>query len=81
MTYDAHIERMPIYALFDLKGPKKDLGDWSKGTLDFPDKPNTLKRVGNAILCHVGPDRWLLRDSLENEVALTKTLKPDDATD
>ena len=51
MTYDVEIDRLPIYALFDLKGPKKALSDWTKGKLKFPDAPNTLTRSGSMILC------------------------------
>ena len=79
MTYDARIERLPIYALFDLKGPQKELNSWYEGKLDFPERPNTLKRNNSTSLCHVGPNRWLLRDALENEAALTDALKPETA--
>jgi sarcosine oxidase subunit gamma len=79
MTYDAHIDRLPIYALFDLKGPQDALSDWAKGALDFPNGPNTLKHKGSATLCHLGVNRWLLRDVLANEAALMTALRPADA--
>ncbi len=79
MPYDARIDRLPIYALFDLKGPKEALAAWSKDTLEFPNGPSRLKRRGSAALCHIGPNRWLLRDDLQNEAALSETLRPQDA--
>jgi heterotetrameric sarcosine oxidase gamma subunit len=80
MTYDVQIDRLPIYALFDLKGPQKELRTWTKGALKFPDAPNTLSRRGSVVLCHLGPKRWLLRDDLRNETSHSETLKPDEAT-
>ncbi|MFV2054038.1 sarcosine oxidase subunit gamma [Aliiroseovarius sp. YM-037] len=79
MTYDARIERLPIYALFDLKGPQKELNAWCKDRLSFPNDPNTRTRNDSASLCHIGPNRWLLRDALENEAALIDALKPETA--
>lgn len=79
MTYDAVIERLPPFALFDLKGPQDALANWSKVPLDYPTVPNTMTRNGGAILCHLGPNRWLLRDALENEAALNGFLRPEDA--
>ena len=79
MTYDAKIDRLPIFALFDLKGPQEALSKWAKDTPAFPKGPNKLTHKASATLCHIGPRRWLLRDDLENEATWSASLNPEEA--
>ena len=79
MPYDATIERLPIFALFDLKGPQDALRDWAPGLPDVPDAPNTLTRAEGRALCHIGRNRWLLRAPLDQEEALLAALRPAEA--
>ncbi len=79
MPYDAQIDRLPPFALFDLKGPKDALLDWAPTLPVFPETPNTLARSGEDALCFTGPNRWLLRAPLDREEALETELRPTDA--
>ena len=79
MSYDATIERLPIFALFDLKGSRETLADWAADLPEFPDAPNTLTRADDRELCHIGRNRWLLRAPLSDEEALLAALRPADA--
>ena len=79
MPYDVRIDRLPPFALFDLKGPPEALGDWVAGLPPFPDRPNTLTRAGDAVLCFTGANRWLLRAEPDREAAWQATLRPEDA--
>ncbi|MEX0366275.1 MAG: sarcosine oxidase subunit gamma [Ruegeria sp.] len=77
MAYDAAIDRLPISALFDLKGNREALAEWTKGTLPaFPEHPNSLSRTDGRTLCFIGPDHWVLRADIEDEAALEAALKP-----
>jgi len=79
MPYDAKINRMPPFALFDLKGPPADITAWATSLPDFPKTPNTLTRDGDVALCFTGPNRWLLRAPLNRENDLNAALRPTDA--
>ena len=77
MPYDVQIDRLPIFALFDLKGPSGALAAWAGGALPtLPGAPNTLSRVEGAVLCHLGPERWLLRADIGAEPGLEAALRP-----
>jgi len=79
MPYDARIDRLPIFALFDLKGPKEALAAWTNALPDFPQTPNTATLNDETLLCHTGQNRWLLRAPLDQENALETALRPDEA--
>jgi sarcosine oxidase, subunit gamma len=80
MSYDVTVARLPISALFDLKGPQAALTGWTKGALpDFPVTANTRSERAGVSLAHIGPDHWLLRADLAREAALTAGLRPEDA--
>ena len=79
MPYDAQIDRLPPFALFDLKGPKDALSDWAPTLPAFPETPNTLTRSGADDLCFTGPNRWLIRAPLDREEVLETELRPTDA--
>lgn len=80
MAYTVSIKRLPIYALFDLKGSKSALNRWvGDGLPNFPDTPNHLNRCDDVALCSIGPCRWLLIADLDQEAILEGKLKPDRA--
>jgi sarcosine oxidase subunit gamma len=79
MPYDAQLERLPIYALFDLKGAAKNLAAWVADLPDFPKTPNTLTRSDRIELCYCGPEHWLLRADINREEELLTMLRPDNA--
>lgn len=79
MPYDAQIDRLPPFALYDLKGPADALSAWATDLPDLPAKPNTLTRNGEDALCFTGPNRWLLRAPLVREDTLETALRPADA--
>ncbi|MEX0317440.1 MAG: sarcosine oxidase subunit gamma [Ruegeria sp.] len=75
MAYDATIDRLPLSALFDLKGKGEALAEWSKGTLPaLPQAPNSLSRADGMALCFIGPDHWILRADAEHEAQLEAAL-------
>jgi heterotetrameric sarcosine oxidase gamma subunit len=80
MAYHVTVDRLPTQALFDLKGPQAALSEWCGEALPgFPTRPNSRQVSGNAMLCHLGPNRWLLRAPLEDEASLETALRPRDA--
>lgn len=79
MPYDATIDRLATFALFDLKGPPEALTTWATTLPALPATPNTLTRAGDDELCFTGPNRWLLRAPLEREDALEAALRPAEA--
>ena len=79
MPYDVTIERLPISALFDIKGPRAALVDWTDVLPAFPDTPNTATGQDGCLLCHIGPNHWLLRAPLDRETALEGALRPAEA--
>ena len=74
--YVAAVERLAGSALFDLKGPQAALADWAAELPAFPQGPNRRIAAGGAMLCHVGPGRWLLRAALADEAAWEAALRP-----
>nr|WP_306266428.1 hypothetical protein [Pararhizobium sp. IMCC3301] len=80
MSYDVHINRQDISALFDLKGDQEALERWAGQSLPaFPDAANRLTRSEHASLYCVGRNHWIVRAELEHEEALLAALKPDAA--
>ncbi len=79
MPYKAEISRLPIFALFDLKGPSTAIEDWCDTLPKFPTRPNSLVRDGEFELCHIGPGRYLLRAPIEMEQSLGENLRPGEA--
>lgn len=80
MPYDVHSTRLPIFALFDLKGTPDALTQWSDALPPMPPEPNTLTRSEDgAELLHIGPGKYLLRADIGQEDALQKTLRPEEA--
>ena len=62
MGYNAKFKRLPLAALFDLKGDWADLKAWCGAALPVqPAKPNNLTRENETELMFVGPRRYLLR--------------------
>lgn len=76
MPYNAQINRLPIFALFDLKGPADMLANWADVLPPSPNTPNTLARSDGTELFHIGPDRYLLRAPIEQEASLEDALRP-----
>ena len=80
MSYDATIARLPIFALFDLKGPQSALTGWAGSALpDFPTAANTRSGGPGDLLAHIGPDHWLLCAEPGREDMLEAALRPGDA--
>ena len=81
MGYDASVERRPINAIFDLKGPQGALADWigANTVPDFPSAPNRLSRADGLWLGHIGPNHWLLQADIDREEDLLAVLRPYDA--
>ena len=77
MPYDAAIDRLPLSALFDLKGKREALEDWTNDTLPtFSQVPNSQSHAGDMVLCFIGPDHWLLRTDAAREATLKAALQP-----
>ena len=74
--YDAAVERLAGSALFDLKGPRGAMADWAPALPALPEAANQRVESGGAMLCHVGPERWLLRAALDQEAAWQAALRP-----
>ena len=79
MPYDVQIDRLPIFALFDLKGSAETLAEWGGVLPPFPATPNSRSRAKDLELCHTGPERWLLRADTESEAEITDELRPEAA--
>ncbi|MCY4166718.1 MAG: sarcosine oxidase subunit gamma [Rhodobacter sp.] len=81
MGYKASFEKLPLKAIFDLKGSERALSQWiGAGAIPaFPSMPNRLSRANGMSLCHVGPGNWLLQADLEREDDLLAELRPYDA--
>ncbi len=77
MAYDVAIDRLPLSALFDLKGKREALAEWAKDALPvFPQISNSLSRADGRTLCFISPDHWLLRAEADSEAALEDALQP-----
>ena len=82
MGYDVDITRLPLRALFDLKGKKDALRRWCGGALPpLPNCPNRITESQERRLVQTGPCCWLLLAPLEAEGALTEALRPVEAPD
>lgn len=79
MPYDVTTARLPISVLFDLKGPPDALATWAPSLPAFPRAPNTLTRKDGVDLCHIGPNRFLLRAMITREDDLLQALRPAEA--
>ena len=80
MSYDARAARLPVQALFDLRGDPVALVAWGGAVLPaLPDVPNSRTCAEDVMLCHLGPRRWLLRAPPDRESALTDALRPETA--
>ncbi len=79
MPYDVTIDRLPIFSLFDLKGPTDDLANWAADLPDFPQVANTRTQGNGVDLCFIGPNRWLLCADIKSEDTLITALRPAEA--
>ncbi len=79
MPYDAKFDRLPIFALYDLKGSQDVMVSWAPGLPEFPTAPNRVARMNDVELCHIGINRWLLRAAICEEEKLETILRPSDA--
>ncbi|MEP2029686.1 MAG: sarcosine oxidase subunit gamma [Paracoccaceae bacterium] len=80
MPYEATFDRLATQALFDLKGPARQLRDWVGELLpEFPEQANSGTMTGGKALYYIGLDHWLLRAELPEEQALIAELRPADA--
>ena len=79
MPYDVITRRLPISALFELKGPRDRLAAWSPRLARLPTQANSLLREDGDTFCHTGPDRWLVRAEIEREAMLQAALRPEAA--
>ena len=75
MSYDIQINRAKRNALIELRGNREMLEKWLNTTpLVFPDTPNTRTLQDTIMVCWVGPERWLLRTSIERENQLRNSV-------
>ena len=80
MSYEVTIDRIGAQALFDLKGDAGAVRDWVGDAIPaFPKQPNKSTSKDDATLCHIGPNKWILRAPLNAEDALQLALRPEDA--
>lgn len=75
MPYDVTHKRIPMQAIFDLKGPKHALTQ--DDLPPFPDTPNRWTQKDGAQMCWIGPDHWLLLDGADAEDRWTAALCPE----
>lgn len=80
MAYDVTITRLPMRALFDLKGSREMLSQCCGDLLPpFSAQPNRMSESGGRRLMSTGPDHWLLMAPLDDEAALAAALQPEGA--
>ena len=80
MPYDVIIDRLPIFALFDLKGRREDLAKWAPSLPDFPGKPNTMTTHRKKPRCSSsGPTAGCCARRSSWEDALVRALRPSEA--
>lgn len=80
MRYDVRIDRLPLSALFDLRGEARALAGWGGSVLPpFPEGPNRRTEQDGLALCHLGPRRWLLLGAIEREAEVEAALRPGEA--
>ena len=76
MSYEATIRSDVSHALFDLKGEKQALIEWVPGLAHlFPDHPNTCTAQGQRLLYWIGPEHWIFRGPLSDEVDIRDFLR------
>jgi len=80
MAYDVTIARLPLQALFDLKGEAAAVQKWCGQVLPPPpERPNSFTVRAGRMLQWIGPDHWILRAEIGDEAALLAALRPDAA--
>lgn len=80
MAYDVTIARLPLQALFDLKGRAEAVAAWcGKALPPMPARPNSATEAAGCMLQWIGPDHWILRADIAREDALLAALRPDEA--
>ena len=79
MPYNTEISRLPIFALFDLKGPSSALEDWCDNLPKFPVTPNSMIRDGELELSYIGPERYLLKAPIDLEESISDSLRASEA--
>lgn len=78
MTYDVRIERLPLSAVIDLKGPEEAARERAAAlALPLPKIANTAATAEELALYWIGPEHWLLRAPLDREEALLAALQLD----
>ncbi len=77
MAYDVRIERLPMSAVIDLKGPADIVKPWASYlALPLPEAANTASAAEDLEVYWVGPEHWLLRAPLEREDRLLTDVRP-----
>ena len=80
MAYDVTITRLPLQALFDLKGDAAAVRKWGGKALPaLPVRFGSFTEMDGRTLKWIGPDHWILRADLAEEDTLLVTLRPDAA--
>lgn len=78
MAYDVSILRLPLMAIFDLKGKQTAVQEWCGAVLPtFPTRHNSFTQEDGRMLIWVGPDHWQVRAEISIEDALIADLGPD----
>jgi sarcosine oxidase subunit gamma len=77
MAYDVTITRLPMQALFDLKGDAGVVAAWGGAVLPLmPPRQNSYSAAAGRTLHWIGPDHWILRADIAAEDALLAALDP-----
>lgn len=80
MAYDVTITRLPLQALFDLKGGADAVQKWcGKALPPLPARANSFSEKSGRTLQWIGPDHWILRAEIGEEDALLAALRPEAA--
>ena len=80
MGYRATADRLPVQALFDLKGPRDALVAWCGDSVPaLPAQPNYRHDANNVTVAHLGPGHWMVRAPVAAEDSLATALRPDAA--
>jgi sarcosine oxidase subunit gamma len=78
MAYDVTITRLPLRAVFDLKGARAALSAFAGTALPpLPEQPHRLVPGKGCRLALIGPDHWLLFADAAEEERLTTGLRPE----
>ena len=73
MKYDVEIERLPTFAVFDLRGKCADLVAWTG--YEFEESPGRFLKGGFYKSCHVGPDNWLIIANISKEKEISNAFR------